>query len=283
VDLYLLPELEVQSLDAELFPLLPQGPAAAFLISGLAYPRFLRISGRSAPIFSGGIVATHELEYIAQGVSRKIWERHRGKSLLIIVVLEGAEPFGQMVARDLRQRLEVEEALRVQFASLKVSSYKSGSRAGRHEVVLPLTDQAGGRIEDLRGYDTVIILDDLIDSGATMHWLVGHYLASFGLGPREAYFMLEKKVRRPTRSRGEIAEITPLIGKLVPDEWVVGFGLDLALADLATKQGGLHLFRGTLPGGIYAFNKEIEKELLKACREEPQSIREQLGVYLSGK
>ncbi len=280
MSLYLLPELPEKSLDKEIFPLLPDGHEETFDFHGHSYPRFVNISGQSAPLFSGGIVSALEIEQIAEGVSRAIFDRHRGKSLLIIVVLEGARPFAHLVEKHLRC-MEKEGALRIQFSTVRVSSYKSGSTAVEHEVVVPLTDQVGERMHDLSCYDAVIILDDLIDSGATIHWLVSSYLLSFGVLEKEAYFMLEKRVQRPTQTRQEIDCITPLIGKIVPDEWVVGFGLDLALPDLTPKKGGLHLFRGMLPGGIYAFNERIEKELFQICKEDPQNIQEQLGVYLS--
>lgn len=280
MSIYLLPELSEKSHDQKLFPLLANGQDEDFLLNDPLFPRFIHLSGKSRPIFSGGIISAQEIELIAQGISRAIFERHQGKSLLIVAVLEGARPFAGLVEKHLR-RLEREGTLQLHFSSLKISSYKSGRTATRHEIVIPLTDQAGGRMDDLSCYDTIVIIDDLIDSGETIHWLASKYLAPFGVGEIEAYFMLEKKVQRSAQSRREIDLITPVIGKMVPDEWLVGFGLDLALPNPGSKKEGLHLFRGVLPGGIYAFNESIEKELFQVSRKGHENIVDQLGVYIS--
>jgi len=178
-------------------------------------------------------------------------------------------------------RLQQEGALQIQFSALQVSSYRKGSTAARHEIVMPLTDEVGGRMDDLSSFDLIIVLDDLIDSGETIHWLVGNYLQPFGVPETEAYFMLEKKVQRPAETGREIDLITPIIGRVVPDEWVVGFGLDLALPNGAAENKEAHLFRKALPGGIYAFNQGIEKALSQLGCENPVKLRKELGVYLT--
>jgi len=94
--------------------------------------------------------------------------------------------------------------------------------------------------------------------------------------------MLEKARKRAREVDEVLAGCLLSSGKPVPDEWLVGYGLDLALPG-GVDGVTLHLFRQALPGGIYAFNEGIEPRLMAECRAHPQGVVHQLGVYLSAR
>ena len=71
-----------------------------------------------------------------------------------------------------------------------------------------------------------------------------------------------------------------LNGRRVPDEWIVGYGPNLSLPGGKTAKP-LHLFRGELPGGMYAFRREIEPRPTAEYQRDPTSVARQLSVYVT--
>jgi hypoxanthine-guanine phosphoribosyltransferase len=206
-------------------------------------------------------------------VADHIVGRGRAERVLLVNVLEGGTPFYERVLGHLRST-----PLRCEEAFVKVQRY-TGSHADRSTEGSELLDATGRPVESLRSFDRVAVLDDLLDSGETLAWLVDASLLPLGARGIHAYFMLEKDVRR----RPELVEVlrlNPLSGRRVPDEWIVGYGPNITLpGDGATQP--LHLLRGELPGGMYAFNRAIEPRLTSEYRREPAFIEKQLSVYVT--
>ena len=71
-----------------------------------------------------------------------------------------------------------------------------------------------------------------------------------------------------------------LNGRRVPDEWIVGYGPNRSLPGGKTAKP-LHLFRAELPGGMYAFRREIEPRLTAEYQRDPTSVARQLSVYVT--
>ena len=71
---------------------------------------------------------------------------------------------------------------------------------------------------DVRGRD-VLIVEDIIDSGKTLAWLVEE-LKGRGAASAEIFALLEK----PSRREADVD--VKYRGHEIPDEFVVGFGLD---------------------------------------------------------
>ena len=253
--------------------------SGAFTANGTSYPRMITLEdGARHPLFNGGVVSAAEIEQIAAGTARAIVDEEHGADILIVQVLEGAKPFCQKVLKYLVDK-DAERKIEVELASLKVSSYTDGSRATSHRILIPLQDSRGREITSLGKFETVVVIDDLIDTGATFAWLVSEYLPRFSPKALAGYFMLDKNRKRSKEVEEVLAAYNPLCGKLVADEWLVGLGLDIALPGLS--HGPLHLFRAELPGGIYAFNSSIEQRLIKEYQARPQRVIEQLAVYVS--
>ncbi|MDE5640152.1 MAG: hypoxanthine phosphoribosyltransferase, partial [Bifidobacterium castoris] len=71
---------------------------------------------------------------------------------------------------------------------------------------------------DVRGRD-VLIVEDIIDSGVTLKWLVDE-LKRRGAASVEIFALLEKPARQ------QVQLDVKYKGFVIPDEFVVGFGLD---------------------------------------------------------
>ncbi|MDN5760584.1 MAG: hypoxanthine phosphoribosyltransferase [Tomitella sp.] len=128
------------------------------------------------------------------------------KDLLLVGVLKGA----MMFLTDLARALPVP----TQMEFMAVSSY--GSATSSSGVVRILKDLD----RDIAGRD-VLIVEDIIDSGLTLSWLQKN-LATRNPASLEVCALL----RKPDAVRSDLAVRD--VGFDIPDEFVVGYGLDYA-------------------------------------------------------
>lgn len=127
-----------------------------------------------------------------------------GKKLLLLCILKGSVVFMGELMKKLKTPVEID--------FMKVSSYGSGTVAGRLNILLDLNR---GDLPDV----DIIVVEDIIDSGKTLSYLV-KYLELKGAHSVRTCTLLDKKERREV-------EFTPdYTGIDIPDEFVVGFGLD---------------------------------------------------------
>ena len=135
----------------------------------------------------------------------KISEDYEGNRLLIIGTLKGALPFmGALLGK-------VTIPCEIDF--MKVSSYGSGTKtSGQIKVLLDLIRS------DLNQCD-VLIVEDIIDSGRTLANLTG-YMQERGAKSVRTCTLLDKPSRREVDFKADY------VGMVIPDEFVVGFGLD---------------------------------------------------------
>jgi hypoxanthine phosphoribosyltransferase len=129
---------------------------------------------------------------------------YAGRELLLVGVLKGAV----MVMADLARALHVS----AQMDWMAVSSYGSGTKSSG--VVRILKDLDG----DISGRH-VLIVEDIIDSGLTLSWLLRN-LQSRGAASVEVFALL----RKPEAAQVDV--YVRYIGFNIPNEFVVGYGLD---------------------------------------------------------
>lgn len=142
---------------------------------------------------------------------------YAGRELLIVGVLNGA----MMVVSDLTRAMKSHCAV----DWMAISSYGSGTKTSG--VVRILKDLS----TDIHGRD-VLIVEDIVDTGLTLSYLVQN------LKSREpASLEIMTMFRKPEALNCEVD--VKYVGYDVPNEFVVGYGLDFAgryrnLCDLAT-------------------------------------------------
>lgn len=139
-------------------------------------------------------------------LGKQISEDYKDKEVTIICILKGASFF----ACELAKRITVP----VYFDFMKVSSY--GNETESSGVVKIVQDLD----EPIRGKN-VIVVEDIIDSGRTMHYLFD-ILRSRGPESVKLCALLDKPDRRVTEVDIDYT------GFVIPDEFVVGYGLDYA-------------------------------------------------------
>ena len=131
---------------------------------------------------------------------------YAGRELLLVGVLKGAV----MVLADLARAMH----LPVQMDWMAVSSYGSGTRSSGVVRILKDLDT------DISGKD-VLVVEDIVDSGLTLSWLVGN-LRSRGPASVRVCVML----RKPGAARMDVE--VAYTGFDIEDEFVIGYGLDFA-------------------------------------------------------
>ena len=157
-------------------------------------------------------------------LARDIERDYEGRDLLLVGVLKGAV----MVMADLARSLD----RHVEMDWMAVSSYGSGTKSSGVVRILKDLDA------DLTGRD-VLIVEDIIDSGLTLSWLKAN-LESRGPASVEICTLL----RKPDAIKVEID--VKYVGRDIPNEFVVGYGLDYA-----EKYRNLD-FVGTLAPHVYS-------------------------------
>jgi hypoxanthine phosphoribosyltransferase len=163
------------------------------------------------------ILITHDR--IAEKVSelaRQITHDFKGQSIMFVGVLKGAAIF----LSDLARQVELDAT----FDFIGVSSY--GNRPSPMQELISGWDSTG-EVRLTKDVDqsmrdrNVILVEDILDTGLTMTYLKNHMLAH---QPRA--LKIAALLDKPSRRKRPIE--ADYVGFKIPDEYVVGYGLDHA-------------------------------------------------------
>jgi len=156
--------------------------------------------------FTRIVVSEKQIADKLDEIAAQIRQDYAGVDLLLVGVLKGAV----MVMADLARRLPPQ----IQMDWMAVSSYGSGTKSSGVVRILKDLDA------DLHGRH-VLIVEDIIDSGVTLSWLLGN-LRSRGAESVEVAALL----RKPDAATVDID--VKYVGFDIANDFVVGYGLDFA-------------------------------------------------------
>ncbi len=150
------------------------------------------------------LVSEEELKAKVTSLGQQITKDYAGKNLLMVSVLKGSVIF----MADLMRAIDL--PCTIDF--MCVSSYGSGTKSSGVVKIIKDLDI------DLHGKD-LLIVEDILDSGKTLHYIT-KMLSDRGTASIRIATLLDKPERRT-------APLTPdYSGFVIPDEFVVGYGLD---------------------------------------------------------
>jgi hypoxanthine phosphoribosyltransferase len=152
------------------------------------------------------LLSEEEIKARVQVLGDQLYEAFHDKNPLFVGVLKGCFIFMADLVRAAQFKSELE--------FIGVSSYQNGTKSSG---VVQITRDLQ---EDINGRD-IIIVEDILDSGNTLMFLK-NYLMAKGAASITIVTLLDKPSRR------EKAITADYIGFVVPDEFVVGYGLDYA-------------------------------------------------------
>ena len=139
-----------------------------------------------------------------KAIAREISEDYKGKTVTLICILSGASIFFADLVRELD--------LDVRFEFMSVSSYGAGTvSSGEVKILKDVNHPIAGK--------DVIIVEDIIDSGCTLSYLK-RVLEQRAPASIKICTILDKPSRRKVEFKGDY------VGFEIPDEFVIGYGLD---------------------------------------------------------
>lgn len=152
--------------------------------------------------FSLSISAQRIQERVAE-VAAQISQDLEGKNPLFLAVLNGSFMYAADLVRNITTPCEV--------AFVRFSSYEGMESTGKVKEVMGLTDNIEGR--------TVVVVEDIIDSGLTMQQLLGNLREKNPAEIRVASLLV-----KPDNLEVELDIAYTCFN--IPNDFIVGYGLD---------------------------------------------------------
>jgi len=156
------------------------------------------------------LVSEEQIDAITTRIAAEIDETYKDSEnrLLLLCILKGSVVFLGDLMKKIKTPVEID--------FMKVSSYHSGTvSSGKVNIMLDI------HRKDLRELN-IVIVEDIIDSGRTLAYLV-NYLKLNGAASVRCCTLLDKPERRADNLKDFNADF---VGCVIPDEFVVGYGLD---------------------------------------------------------
>ena len=153
------------------------------------------------------LISQEELDRLVTDIAARIDEDYKDSEsrILLLAILKGSVVF----MGDLMKKI----SLPVEIDFMKVSSYGSGT-SSRGNINIHL-DIHRSNIDECE----IIVVEDIVDSGRTLLYLT-QYLKNKGAKSVRTCTLLDKPCRR------EVEFEADYVGKVIPDGFVVGYGLD---------------------------------------------------------
>ena len=152
------------------------------------------------------LLTEEEIKTRVQEMGEELYEKFQGKRPLFLGVLKGSFIFVADLVRACQLDSDIE--------FIAVSSYANSTEStGRVHIKYDLQQDITGR--------HLVIVEDILDSGNTLAFLKQYFVAK-GAASITIVTLLDKPARREKVVTADLAGFT------VPDEFVVGYGLDYA-------------------------------------------------------
>lgn len=152
------------------------------------------------------LISEEELQTKITALGRQITHDYAGKNLLLLGTLKGAVPFIADLARAINLPLELDY--------MAVASYGNSTQSSG---IVRIIKDLEGPIDQKH----VLIIEDIIDSGLTLHYLVDLLRRRNPLSLKICSLLNKERTR---------LKDVPIDyhGFTIPDKFVVGYGLDYA-------------------------------------------------------
>jgi len=150
------------------------------------------------------LISEEQIKTKVAELGEKISRDYQGKDLLVICILKGAMIFMADLIRELKMPLNID--------TMVVSSY--GSSTASSGVVRILKD-----LDESVENRNLLIVEDIIDTGLTLKYLLDNIKSRAPQSVKICCFL-----NKPGRRKVDI--VPDYEGYSIPDEFVVGYGLD---------------------------------------------------------
>ena len=152
------------------------------------------------------ILSEEKLENIVKSLAKQIEKDYNGREFIMVGLLKGSIVF----MAELMTKINLD--FRIDF--MVASSYGGGTESsGKVKIVKDLSISA--KDED------ILIVEDIVDSGNTLNFVM-NYLMTKGANSVKVCTLCDKPSRR------KVPLVPDYCGAEIPDEFIVGYGLDYA-------------------------------------------------------
>ncbi len=149
------------------------------------------------------LMSEEEIKKICKTLGEQITRDYEGKNLLVVSVLKGSIVFMADLLREIKCRCQID--------FLSVSSYSGTKTTGVVKFKKDLDIDPDGM--------DILIVEDILDSGVTLS-----YLSGVLMGRNANSIKICTLLDKPANRRADIK--ADYVGKTIPDEFVIGYGLD---------------------------------------------------------
>ena len=149
------------------------------------------------------LISEEEIKEICKRLGEQISRDYKGKNLLLVSVLKGAVVFMADIMRNITCECEID--------FMAVSSYSGSKTTGVVKFKKDMDVDPDGR--------DILIVEDILDSGVTLSYLKQVLLQRNAASIKVCAFL-----DKPANRRADIE--ADYVGKVVPDEFIIGYGLD---------------------------------------------------------
>lgn len=154
------------------------------------------------------LVSEEEIKGAVKRIAREMENDYKDsdKKVLLMCTLKGAVVFLADLMKEFNLVAEID--------FIKVSSYASGTESSG---IISL--KSGPDLTDLSEYN-VVVIEDILDTGNTLSWLLDHVKNEMNAHSVKLCALFNK----PDRRKKEVH--IDYQGFIIPDEFIVGYGLD---------------------------------------------------------
>lgn len=150
------------------------------------------------------LISQEKLKRRVAELGEEITQDYKGKKLLVLGILKGAVPFMTDLIREIK--------LPLTYDFMALSSYGASTQSSGVVQILKDLDRS---VDDVH----ILITEDIVDTGLTLKYLTENLIARNPLSVK-VVTLLNKPARR------QVKVFLDYNGFTIPDEFVVGYGLD---------------------------------------------------------
>jgi len=152
------------------------------------------------------LISETDLKNRVKALAEQIEHDFNNEPLILVVVLKGSFVFAADLVREMKSNINVD--------FISVSSYSNQTEStGKVRLLKDLDENITDK--------NVVVIEDIIDSGLTLHFLRDH-LQMHKPKSIKICTLLDKPERR------KIDLPVDYVGFVIPDEFIVGYGIDYA-------------------------------------------------------
>ncbi|KQL38830.1 hypoxanthine phosphoribosyltransferase [Bacillus sp. FJAT-25509] len=152
------------------------------------------------------LISETDLRNRVKSLAKQIEHDFNNEPLILVVVLKGSFVFAADLVREMKSNINVD--------FISVSSYSNQTEStGKVRLLKDLDENITDK--------NVVVIEDIIDSGLTLHFLRDH-LQMHKPKSIKICTLLDKPERR------KIDLPVDYVGFVIPDEFIVGYGIDYA-------------------------------------------------------